>query len=292
MTRLSARLRAGGVLLAGLVALWTAAGRSGDPAIADSAPGAGLDREVVTALPAGVRRLLADLAWLGAVQHYGRIRLEGGAEFPRLAGRVRRAADFDPGFRAPAVEGALLLAEPPPLGAGDPRAAAELLSDWTARHPRDWSARLLEGLVRHWHLADPGAAARLLRNAAREPGAPAWFEGLAARMLEEAGSREAARFLWRAALEAAASPRERANAATHLRQLDALDRRDELLRVVTGFRAEFGRPPRRWKDLVDAGFLEAVPVDPVGAPFILGPGGAVEIAAGSPLAGYPGRPVR
>ncbi len=293
MTRNSGAPRVALFLTAAVAAMWGAgsvgAGHSGGPPRPDSLPGAGWSGELREALPTGVRRLLADLAWLGAVQHYGQTRLEGGDDFPRLAGRIQLAARLDPGFRAPAVEGALLLAEAPPLGAGDPEAASALLSGWTARHPRDWAARLFEGLVRHWHLADPGGAARLFRDAGREPGAPAWFEALAARLLVEAGSRDAARILWRAALDTARSPRERANARTHLRQLEALDRRDELEGVVGRFRAEFGREPRGWEDVAEAGLLGAVPLDPAGAPFLLGPEGAVEIAAESPLAGYPGR---
>lgn len=251
-------------------------------------PGAALGEDAARSLPGGVRRLLGNLAWLAAVQHYGRTRLAGGEAFPQLAPLVRQAVRFDPDLRPAAIEGALLVAESPPLGAGAPKTASALLADWTARHPRDWEARLLAGLVRHWHHGDPAGAAAMFAAAAREPGAPRWFTALAGRSLAEAGARDAARRLWRAVEASALSRRARANAATHLMQLDALDRRDVLAVAVGRFADAFGRFPTEWAEVVDAGFLEETPRDPAGVPFRIAADGAVRIAPGSPLAGIPG----
>ncbi len=287
---------AGGLLAAAGRVAETGAARRPGPEVgvfAEEAFPSGLPRLAeawAPALPGGVRRLLADLSWLAAVQHYGRTRLAGGEEFPRLASLIRLGLRFDPGLRPAALEGALLLAEPPPLGAGDPEMAVALLDEWTARRPGDWEAWLLAGLVRRWHLQDPAGAAAVFASASRQPGAPDWFTWMGARSLTASGDRAEARRLWRAARDAASSERARTNATIHLLQLDALDRLDALAGAVGRFRESTGRAPGGWAEMVAAGFLERIPRDPRGVPYRLGEDGAVEISRASPLAGAPRLP--
>ena len=249
---------------------------------------AALGDEAVPLLPRAARRLLADVSWLLAVQHYGKRRLADSPGFRRLRALVELSLRFDPELRPAAVGGSLLLAEPPPLGAGQARAADVLLSEWTARHPRDFEAILVRGLLRHWHLRDPAGAAAVL--AAGVGGdAPAWFAALAARAWTEAGSRTEARALWQALLTRSSDPRVRANAATHLLQLDALDELDHLALLTKEFERRSGRAPAAWAELAAAGLLDRAPLDPTGTPFRLDAEGVPRIARDSPLAGHPGR---
>lgn len=252
------------------------------------APGLVLDPEVAARLPPGLRRLGADFAWLGAVQHYGQRRRAGEARFPLLPARIELALRLDPDLRPAALDGALLLAEPPPLGAGQPALGEEILERWTRRHPRDWRAALLLGLARQWRGGDASAAAEVFRAAAERPGAPPWFAALAARSWAAGGARDRARLLWRALAAQAETARERANAETHLRQLDALDRRDALALAAERFRDRTGRFPASWEELLPEPAVGAPPpLDPSGTPYELLPGGEVRIAFDSPLAGHP-----
>ena len=254
-----------------------------------SPPGAHLGDGGVAALPSAVRRVLADTSWLLAVQYYGNRRLEGSPGFPDLGALVEQALRLDPGFRPPALLGPLLLAEPPPLGAGEPERADAILAGWVRRYPGDFDAVLVHSLLNTWHLQDPETGATMLEAASARDGAPAWFVAVAARSLTGVGARGAARNLWRAVLERADDGRTRSNARTHLLQLDALDRLDELRSQVRVYERRSGRPPRGWEDLVAAGLLPDLPVDPAGVPFVLGRGGVPGIAAESPLAGIPRR---
>jgi hypothetical protein len=54
-----------------------------------------------------------------------------------------------------------------------------------------------------------------------------------------------------------------------LTQLDALDQIDGLTRVRDEFNRRRGRLPETWDDLVKAGLLRGVPVDPTGVPYEL-----------------------
>ena len=252
-------------------------------------PGAHFSDAGVAALPSGVRRLLADISWLAAVQYYGDRRLEGSSGFPNLGALVEQALRLDPGFRPAALVGPLLLAEPSPLGAGEPERADAILADWVFRHPRDFDAVLLRSLLHTWHLGDPETGATLLEAASAREDAPAWLVAVAARSLTAVGARPAARDLWRVLLERAADPRTRSNARTHLLQLDALDRLDELNSLARAWERGSGRPLRGWEDLVAAGLLPGRPVDPAGVPFVLDEAGVPGIAPESPLAGLPRR---
>lgn len=252
-------------------------------------PGAHLSDAGIAALPTGVRRVLADTSWLLAVQYYGNRRLEGSPGFPNLGVLVEQALRFDPAFRAVALVGPLVLAELPPLGAGEPERADAILAGWAVRNPGDFDAVLLRSLLHSWHLQDPETGATMLEAASARDDAPPWFLAVAARSLTSVGARSAARDLWSVLLQRADDGRTRSNARTHLLQLDALDRLDELTSTVRIYERRSGHPPRDWGDLVAAGLLPGRPVDPAGVPFVLDPGGVPGIAPESPLAGVPGR---
>ncbi|MDE2658622.1 MAG: hypothetical protein OXI45_00230 [Acidobacteriota bacterium] len=254
-----------------------------------SPPGARLSDDGVAALPSAVRRTLADSSWLFAVQYYGNRRLEGSPKFPELGALVEQALRLDPSFRPAALLGPLLLAEPPPLGAGEPQRADDILAGWMRRNPGDFDAVLLRSLLQTWHLQDPATGATLLEAASTREDAPPWLVAVAARALTGVGSRATARNLWRALQQRADDERIRSNARTHLLQLDALDRLDQLGAVVRDYERRSGRRPRGWQELVAAGMLPARPVDPAGTPFVLDQAGVPAIAPESPLAGHPGR---
>lgn len=259
------------------------------PELAGPPPGAHLSDAGIAALPSGVRRVLADTSWLLAVQYYGNRRLEGSPGFPNLGALVEAALRLDPGLRPAALVGPLLLAEPSPLGAGEPERADAILAAWVRRHPDDFDAVLVRSLLHTWHLQDPETGARMLEAAAARDHAPPWLAAVAARSLAGVGARAAARDLWRVLLERADDGRTRSNARIHLLQLDALDQRDELRSLVREYERRSGRPPRGWNDLVAAGLLPGRPADPAGVPFVLDQAGVPGIAPGSPLAGHPGR---
>ena len=283
------RFASAGLSLACLgVAALIAPAAEPNPGSVASLPSANIRNAGLAALPSGMRRVLADTAWFLAVQHYGHRRLENLPGFPALGDLVEEALRLDPELRPAAVLGPLLLAEPHPLGAGEPERAEALLADWVGRHPDDFDAVLVRGLLHAWHLQDPEAGARVLQAASARNGAPPWFRAVAARSLAEVGARAAARGLWRGLLERAEDGRTRSNARTHLLQLDALDRLDQLHAAVREYTQRAGRPPDSWEDLLAARLLPGRPVDPAGVPFVL-EAGVPGIARTSPLAGHPGR---
>ena len=83
------------------------------------------------------------------------------------------------------------------------------------------------------------------------------------------GDRATARGLWQILFETAENEQIRNNALMHLMQLEALDQMDQLDEIAMRYKEQRGRYPRRWEDLIQAGYLNAVPRDPTGADFRL-----------------------
>ena len=241
--------------------------------------------------------VLADLYWIRAVQHYGRTRLSGGGarDYALLHPLLDVATTLDPRFDAVYRLGAVFLAEPPPGGAGRPDLAVALLQKGLASAPDRWQYLQDIGFVHYWWLRDLEESARWFQRAADIPGAPWWLRFLAGTTMAEGGDRAGARALWRLVYDAAGDPWMRGEAARRLTQLEALDALGRHQRTVDSFRERTGRPPGSWQDLLAAGDLSEVPVDPTGTALELTPGGVVTVSPRSLLSPLPageGLPVR
>ena len=66
--------------------------------------------------------------------------------------------------------GATFLAEPYPAGAGEPKAAIEVLRKGVENNPHSWRLRQDLGLFHYFFLGDAQEASRILLEAARLPG--------------------------------------------------------------------------------------------------------------------------
>jgi hypothetical protein len=92
---------------------------------------------------------------------------------------------------------------------------------------------------------------------------------MAAVTLTRGGDREASRFLWQELYEGADAEAIKDSALVRLMQLDAFDAIDELNQIVWRDEAETGSFPSSWGDLIGAGVLGRVPLDPTGVPYVL-----------------------
>ncbi|MGA2263398.1 MAG: hypothetical protein ABSH28_18430 [Acidobacteriota bacterium] len=187
----------------------------------------------VKALALGYDGLIADVYWMRAIQYYGR-RDEAArrqVRYKNLPALLDIVTTLDPRMLDVYRAGSIFLAEPEPLGAGEPLEALRLLYKGVSLRPLEWPLRFDQGFVYYLYLKDYRRAGQAWLEASRVEGAPPWMEGLAAHGLSQGGDVETARYLWRRQLEGSARA----------------DVRDE--------------------DLVRAGFLDHVPLDPSGVPY-------------------------
>jgi len=232
------------------------------------------------------RSLVADVYWVRTIQHYGGTKLstDVNKSYDLLFPLLDLTTSLDPHFNVAYRFGAIFLAEPPPGGPGRPDQAIALLEKGIAAQPDRWEFVQDVGFVYYWWEHDYAKAAEWFRKASEMPNAPNWMAGMAAVTLAQGGNRQSSRVLWQEMLRNPEAEWIAAQAKFRLAQLDALDQIEALEKVVTAYAKRTGTPPRDWSEVVRAGLLRGIPVDPERHPYRLDPqAGRVELDPKSPL---------
>lgn len=236
--------------------------------------------------------LLADIYWVRALQHFGGERLgQGEKRYDLLYPLLDLTTTLDPRFIVAYRFGAIFLAEPRPGGAGRPDLAIELLKKGVRATPGKWDYYHDIGFVYYWNLHDYRSAADWFKRGGDLPGAPWWLKTYAAVMLTRGGDRQASRLMWQQIGQTADSDWLRQTSQLRLMQLDALDQIDEFRRVAAEFVRRTGKQPHSWEQLIGAGLLHIVPVDPTGSPYVLDDAnGEISVSGSSKLSPLPTEP--
>jgi tetratricopeptide (TPR) repeat protein len=251
------------------------------------------DGEVMRRVALSYDALLADVYWIRALQHYGGERQKTGdaPRYERLYPLLDLTTTLDSRFNIAYRFGAILLAEPPPGGAGRPDQAIALLKKGIVLNPNKWEYYQDIGFIYYWHIRDYQHAAEWFRRGGDVPAAPFWMKSWAAVMLTRGGNRDASRALWAQIGQTEENDWLRNTARMRLLQLDALDQIDELTRVVEHYTTRTGRPAKSWEQLIAARVIPGVPADPAGTPYTLdSQTGEIGVAEQSPLWPLPTEP--
>ena len=236
----------------------------------------------------GFNSVAADIYWIRAVQYYGSTKIskaenkDYGFLFPLLD----ITTTLDPRFNIAYRFGAILLSEDYPNGPGRPDEAIALLEKGIRESPDKWEYYHDAGFVEYWWRRDAGAAADWFVRGSKLPAAPNWLQPLAASVLAEGGDQLAARALWTRMAQTGEQEWMRQTARTRLQQLDAEGVVGQLQPIVNSFYDKANRFPTGWDEMIRAGLVRGVPLDPTGVPYTLDPvSGAVDVAKDSSL--YP-----
>ncbi|MGH9580942.1 MAG: hypothetical protein ACRD2R_08110, partial [Terriglobales bacterium] len=144
-------------------------------------------------------------------------------------------------------------------------------------NPNDWQLYYHLGFVHFIERKDYAAASRAFQRGSEVPGAHPWMKVMAAAMAQFGGDRETARRLWLYILESTEDTYIRANVLKRLRALEVDDAVPRLEERIRFFREQTGAWPESWNQMILAGFLRGIPLDPLGLPYKLMPGGRVEV---------------
>jgi hypothetical protein len=109
------------------------------------------------------------------------------------------------------------------------------------------------------------------------------MKAMAAKIAEEGGSRRTSRFLWEQVYLSTQDRDIRHNALDHLQSLKAEEDAERLEELAAQFRRRFGRFPASARELVEAGILPGVPLDPAGYSYVLTPDGKAHLNPSSPV---------
>jgi hypothetical protein len=123
------------------------------------------------------------------------------------------------------------------------------------------------------HQGKLAEAAEVMRLAAKQPNAPAYFAPLATRLLAAAGEFKTSREVAREFFSSAMDERTRRIFENRERTIDLEERLVEIENAAKRYQDEKGRPAASVDELVFTGYLKEVPADPYGGSLLLAPDG-------------------
>ena len=233
--------------------------------------------KVVQRMTLGYSGLLADIYWTRVVQYFGNKHLAKAKQYLILEPLLDTATTLDPKLLPAYQFGSVFLAQKPPEGAGDPQAAARLVEKGIRENPEAWRLYYDLGYIYWLELKDPAKAADAFERGSRVSGARAWMRVMAAALAGHAGETETAIYMWTNILNSSDDKALKTNAMNRLRCLRVDSEVKILQERADEFRKQNGRSPTGWQELIWAGLLRRVPVDPKSNPYQL-VGGRVQVA--------------
>jgi len=231
--------------------------------------------------------LIADWYWMRALQYVGRkvlkhettnakVQLDdlGSLDLRLLYPLLDTTTTLDPQFMAAYEYGAVVL---PEINVDD---AIRLLQKGINANPSAWRLYHHLGYI-YWQRGDYQRAGEIYQEGARIPGAAPWMGVMSARIMTEGGSRATAREMYGRMYEQSDDEQVKRMAALRLMQLDSLDERELIRKVLNEYQSRTSRCASAWKDVFGA--LRAVqglrldqtgaPLDPSDTPYVLVKGG-------------------
>lgn len=227
--------------------------------------------------------LMGAIYWTRAVQYFGEKHHLHDQNLELLWPLLDITTALDPHLLPAYRTGSIFLSDSPPRGAGQPDLAVKLLERGIQANPDQWRLYQDLGNVYYFDKKDYAKASEAFAKGGDLPGALIWMKSMAATIAAEGESLETSFFLWKQVYDAAKEPQSKETAAQHLRLLQAQRDCQEIDRLVAVYQKQTGIRPSKITDLVRAGLLKGVPVDPKGYPYELGEDGKAELNLQSPL---------
>ncbi len=214
----------------------------------------------------GYHHMAADLLWLNIVQVLGEREVRQ-ADYEWLFHALDVTTTLDPHYVYAYDVGGVVLAEL----AGRVDWSNALLEKGLAANPEAWRLPFQLGFNAFFHQQDYVRAADYMAIAARLPGRPAYVPELAARLYVE-GKQPALAMDFLDVMERQTDD-VHVLAVLERRKADVILERDlTILEEATqGYKARKGRGPKSFDELIQAGDLAAIPVEPFGGAYRLNP---------------------
>lgn len=227
--------------------------------------------------------LMADFYWTRVVQFYGNKHVRGDANLEELWPLLDITTTLDPNLIVAYQFGEIFLSQRAPAGAGRPDLAVQLIQRGIKANPDYW--RLYEdlGFVYYMDLKDYKKAAEAFREGSKNPNALIWMKAMAAKIEEEGESYETSMALWNDVYTTTKDPQIKENAKAHLQLLKAHEDCRQLDLLADEYEKRFGHRPKRIGELVQAGMLSGMPVDPLGYTYVFDDDGKAVLNINSPL---------
>jgi tetratricopeptide (TPR) repeat protein len=239
--------------------------------------------KLVKAMSLEYAPLLADIYWTRVVQYYGNKHVRGQANLELLWPLLDITTTLDPNLLVSYRFGAMFLSQAAPSGAGRPDLAVQLIRRGIQANPDYW--RLYEdlGFVYYFDLKDYAKASEAFLEGSKRPNAQLWMKVMAAKVAAEGESFATSMFLWKDIYDSTLDPSVKKNALQHLQLLRVKEDCKQLDTLADEYARRYRKRPGHMSEMVQAGLLNGIPVDPLGFPYVFGEDGRAELSLDSPL---------
>ena len=225
----------------------------------------------------GYDGLLADVYWTRTVQYFGGTHSRGGGTYKLLGPLLNITTQLDPHL-IPAYEfGETFLSAKPPQGAGDPEKAIDLVRYGIQNNPSDWHLYYDLAFI-YYDQKDYRHAAEAFLRGSQLPNAHPFLKIMAAQMAQHGGDVQTARMMWSETYQTTHDKMIQANAAAHLRAIQVDEDVTALEKLVQIYRERTGRFPQTFSEMVSAGVIRGIPLDPLRHPYRLESGERVVVS--------------
>lgn len=232
-------------------------------------------------LSLGNEGLLAAIYWTRAVQYFGRRNLAKESRYELLAPLLRVTTELDPHLLIAYRFGAIFLTEKPPQGAGQPEAALELIRRGIVNNPSYWRLWQDLGFIYYWNLKDYQRAAQAYLIGSRQPGALFFMKAMAAKILAQGGDPRTSYDIWMDLYQHADNDQLRRNAEIHLTAIRAEIEMKQFDGMLARYEQTTGHRAAGFDELIAAGWLRGIPLDPSGVPYQMDVDGKTALGAKS-----------
>ena len=228
--------------------------------------------------------LMADMYWTQVVQYYGDKSVRHDANFELLWPLLDVTTTLDPNLVVAYRFGSMFLSEGPPAGAGRPDLAIQLIQRGIRENPDYWRFYEDLGFIYYFELHDYTQAAAAFLEGSKNPQAMPWMKVLAAKVSEQGDNTETSAFLWNEIYSSTTDPQMKENAAIHLQLLKSDADCKQLDDLSSEYEKRTSKRPTSLRDLVTAGLLKGMPMDPAGYAYVFDNDGKAQLNPESPLA--------
>jgi hypothetical protein len=239
--------------------------------------------KLVKALSLEYAPLVADIYWTRVVQYFGNKHAGHDPDLRLLWPLLDVSTTLDPNLLPAYHFGGMFLSDSAPRGAGRPDLATQLVERGIRANPSEWRLYYDLGFIYYFDAKDYPKAAAAFLEGSKNPAAFVWMKVMAAKIAAEGESPETSLFLWQDIYNTTKDAAVKENALTHLQFLKAAADCKQIDLLVDEYQKRSGGQPKNIGELVRAGWLRGVPVDPLGYAYTLSEDGKAELNVESPL---------
>lgn len=206
----------------------------------------------------GYDMLLADFVYLWSIQYYGDPGFHPRLEYLRHTYDI--ITELDPWFLDAYQTGAFFMF----YDGRNPKAGLALLDKGLEHNPDEWIIAADAGFYCMMNLRNYSKAAEYFQKAADVPGVPQQARRMVASMKFKAGDRVQAYLIWKDIYETTEKASIKQVAYHHMHDLKILVDLDALRSAIAKYRQQNQRIPLNLNQLVAAGLIQEIPIDPEG----------------------------